>query len=86
MTSLTCVTCRIKFIGDNDDIEKATELQRLHFQSDWHRYNLKRKTVDLPPISAEVFDEKVQLLENVSVSRVISFSIHTNDNAFQFFR
>ncbi|KAJ4165406.1 hypothetical protein LMH87_007040 [Akanthomyces muscarius] len=28
-------------------------------KSDWHRYNLKRRVATLPPISAEVFSEKV---------------------------
>ncbi|KAL9053576.1 MAG: hypothetical protein Q9162_004673 [Coniocarpon cinnabarinum] len=28
-------------------------------QSDWHRYNLKRRVASLPPISSEIFTEKV---------------------------
>jgi pre-60S factor REI1 len=28
-------------------------------QSDWHRYNLKRRVASLPPLSSEVFAEKV---------------------------
>jgi len=28
-------------------------------RSDWHRYNLKRRVASLPPISSEVFSEKV---------------------------
>jgi pre-60S factor REI1 len=28
-------------------------------QSDWHRYNLKRRVASLPPLSSEVFNEKV---------------------------
>ncbi|GKU87508.1 hypothetical protein SLEP1_g1900 [Rubroshorea leprosula] len=35
MPGLTCNACNKEF---NDDSE-----QRLHYKSDWHRYNLKRK-------------------------------------------
>jgi len=28
-------------------------------QSDWHRYNLKRRVASLPPLSSEIFTEKV---------------------------
>lgn len=28
-------------------------------RSDWHRYNLKRKVADLPPVSSEDYDQKV---------------------------
>ncbi|KAJ3085884.1 hypothetical protein HK102_013722, partial [Quaeritorhiza haematococci] len=34
--------------------------QREHYRSDWHRYNLKRKVVDLPPVTAENFAQRVQ--------------------------
>ena len=52
MASLyTCITCQIGF-GNPD-------LQRSHYKTDWHHYNLKRKVVDLPPVSAETFQEKV---------------------------
>ena len=32
---------------------------RLHYQSDWHRYNLKRKVGGLPPIPKEAFARRV---------------------------
>jgi hypothetical protein len=35
------------------------ETHRQHYKSDWHRYNLKRKIMELPPVSAEAFNEKV---------------------------
>lgn len=35
MPGLTCNACNKEF---NDDAE-----QKLHYKSDWHRYNLKRK-------------------------------------------
>jgi pre-60S factor REI1 len=52
----TCVTCNVAF---NDP-----ELQRDHYKTDWHRYNLKRKVAELPPVSVDSFQEKVQLLKN----------------------
>ncbi|CAK8682747.1 unnamed protein product [Clavelina lepadiformis] len=50
-TNYTCITCHVAFTN--------ADVQRLHYKSDWHRYNLKRKVVALPPISIENFQEKV---------------------------
>ncbi|KAF2403255.1 hypothetical protein EJ06DRAFT_528199 [Trichodelitschia bisporula] len=47
----TCNTCQVAF--------RSSELQRTHMQSDWHRYNLKRRVASLPPLSSEVFADKV---------------------------
>ncbi|KAH7135516.1 C2H2 type zinc-finger-domain-containing protein [Dendryphion nanum] len=47
----TCNTCQVAF--------RAGELQRAHMQTDWHRYNLKRRVASLPPLSSEIFTEKV---------------------------
>ncbi|KAF3933693.1 hypothetical protein ABW19_dt0201900 [Dactylella cylindrospora] len=47
----TCNTCQVAF--------KSSEGQRNHMHTDWHRYNLKRRITELPPISSEVFAEKV---------------------------
>lgn len=47
----TCNTCQVAFRG--------SDLQRTHMQSDWHRYNLKRRVASLPPLTSEVFAEKV---------------------------
>ncbi|KAL2263613.1 hypothetical protein VTK26DRAFT_5975 [Humicola hyalothermophila] len=47
----TCNTCQVAF--------RNSELQKGHMRSDWHRYNLKRRVASLPPISSEVFTEKV---------------------------
>lgn len=49
----TCVTCNIAF--NNPD------LQRTHYKTDWHRYNLKRKVADMPAINLQDFQERVQL-------------------------
>lgn len=47
----TCNTCQVAFRG--------SDLQRSHMQSDWHRYNLKRRVASLPPLTSEIFAEKV---------------------------
>ncbi|KAG5886497.1 hypothetical protein JTB14_014680 [Gonioctena quinquepunctata] len=50
-TSFTCISCRVAF-------QKA-DLQRLHYKTDWHRYNLKRKVAELPPVTADEFHVRV---------------------------
>lgn len=47
----TCITCRVGFA--------TLELQRGHYKSDWHRYNLKRKVAELPAVTADTFQQKV---------------------------
>ncbi|KAI1816582.1 C2H2 type zinc-finger-domain-containing protein [Poronia punctata] len=47
----TCNTCQVAF--------RYADTQKGHMKSDWHRYNLKRRVASLPPISSEVFTEKV---------------------------
>ncbi|KAK6346562.1 hypothetical protein TWF696_006685 [Orbilia brochopaga] len=47
----TCNTCQVAF--------KSSDGQRTHMHTDWHRYNLKRRIAELPPISSEIFAEKV---------------------------
>ncbi|KAF1832249.1 hypothetical protein BDW02DRAFT_555186 [Decorospora gaudefroyi] len=47
----TCNTCQVAF--------RSSELQRAHMQTDWHRYNLKRRVASLPPLSSEIFTDKV---------------------------
>lgn len=47
----TCITCRVAF--------RDLEVQRQHYKSDWHRYNLKRKVVELPPVGVEDFQKRV---------------------------
>ncbi|KAG6002582.1 hypothetical protein E4U21_002965 [Claviceps maximensis] len=47
----TCNTCQVAY--------RNIDLQKGHMKSDWHRYNLKRRVASLPPISSEVFTEKV---------------------------
>lgn len=47
----TCNSCAVAF--------RNSDTQRTHMRSDWHRYNLKRKVADLPPVSADDFNQKV---------------------------
>ncbi|RDB25033.1 hypothetical protein Hypma_008108 [Hypsizygus marmoreus] len=47
----TCLSCSIAFL--------SAEEQRVHYRSDYHRYNMKRRVASLPPVSASVFDQKV---------------------------
>ncbi|KAJ3788659.1 C2H2 type zinc-finger-domain-containing protein [Lentinula aff. detonsa] len=47
----TCISCSIAFV--------SAEEQRVHYRSDHHRYNMKRRVAGLPPVSVAVFNEKV---------------------------
>ncbi|CAJ0596933.1 unnamed protein product [Cylicocyclus nassatus] len=55
-TGFTCVACHLVF--------KTPELQREHYRTDWHRYNLKRQVAELPPVTDEQFREKVIAFRN----------------------
>ncbi|CDH48403.1 cytoplasmic protein [Lichtheimia corymbifera JMRC:FSU:9682] len=46
----TCLACQVAF--------ESADGQRIHYRSDWHRYNLKRKVADLPPVTLEQFQQK----------------------------
>jgi len=59
--NFTCVTCRVQY-GDG-------EAQRLHYKSDWHRYNLKRKVASLPPVTEAFFFEKSSKLSTVKATK-----------------
>ncbi|KAJ7713950.1 C2H2 type zinc-finger-domain-containing protein [Mycena maculata] len=47
----TCLSCTIAF--------HTAEDQRTHYRSDHHRYNMKRRVASLPPVSVELFNQKV---------------------------
>jgi len=60
MASYTCITCRVMFAAKDDESStEASDLQKAHYKTDWHRYNLKRKVANLPPVTAENFQERV---------------------------
>lgn len=60
-SSFTCATCRVIFTNVDE--------QRLHYQSEWHRYNLRRKVADRPPVTEQAYHLKV---ENVSLNQAAS--------------
>jgi pre-60S factor REI1 len=51
-SSFTCASCRVIFTNVED--------QRSHYQSEWHRYNLRRKVADRPPVTEQAYHLKVQ--------------------------
>ncbi|QLG71590.1 hypothetical protein HG535_0B06350 [Zygotorulaspora mrakii] len=51
----TCNSCSIQF--------RSSDSQRYHMKTEWHRYNLKRRIANLPPIDAAQFAEKLQVVE-----------------------
>ncbi|KRT80551.1 hypothetical protein AMK59_6823 [Oryctes borbonicus] len=60
MDSFTCISCRVLF--------KDGEIQRLHYKTDWHRYNLKRKVAELPPVSFEDFQKRAYISHKETIS------------------
>ncbi|XP_019730634.1 zinc finger protein 622 isoform X2 [Hippocampus comes] len=83
MSSYTCISCRVAFSDG--------EVQRAHYKSDWHRYNLKRKVADMPPVSADNFQERV-LSQRAAAERQLSDTVEacsicnkkfSSNNAFQ---
>lgn len=49
--AFTCISCSVKFAD--------AELQRQHYKTDWHRYNLKRRVSELPAVTAVEFQMRV---------------------------
>jgi pre-60S factor REI1 len=65
----TCLSCSIAFISAEEqspsftlpyllDVQK-TNLLGIHYRSDHHKYNMKRRVASLPPVSLAIFDQKV---------------------------
>lgn len=50
----TCVTCGLQF--------EDSSAQKSHMKSEWHRYNLKRRVAQLPPIDEDTFNIKIAVL------------------------
>jgi len=63
----TCIACRIQFRDD--------DLHRMHHKSSWHTYNLKRKKIQLPPISEDSFKSKVEIEKNKNAKKLEESSI-----------
>ncbi|KAG2199590.1 hypothetical protein INT47_012190 [Mucor saturninus] len=72
-TNLTCNTCAISF--------NEREEQRTHFNTDWHRYNIKRRVVlDVKPVSLEEFEILLSdLTESISGSEEDDSEEEDND-------
>ncbi|KAH8294528.1 hypothetical protein KR044_005844 [Drosophila immigrans] len=51
MSHFTCINCDARFA--------SAEVQREHYKTDWHRYNLKRRVAQLPPVAADEFQQRV---------------------------
>ncbi|CAN8314961.1 unnamed protein product [Cochlearia groenlandica] len=51
MSSLACISC-------NKDFEDDADLQKLHYKSEWHRYNLKRKIAGVPGVTEALFEAR----------------------------
>lgn len=51
MSSFTCLNCGVRFA--------TAEMQREHYKTHWHRYNLKRKLAELPPVTVEEFEKRL---------------------------
>jgi len=81
----TCNSCAVAF--------RNSDAQRTHMRSDWHRYNLKRKVADLPPVAADDFNQKVlnaqasttaaQEQASYAKSCTICQKTYYSENAFQ---
>lgn len=54
-SNFTCNSCQIQFPTSED--------QRVHMKGEWHRYNLKRRVSQLPPIAEAVFNSKVAIFK-----------------------
>ncbi|KAL5274111.1 ZNF622 family protein [Megaselia abdita] len=50
-SNFTCINCNVKFAD--------AEIQKNHYKTDWHRYNLKRKISQMPPVTSEDFQKRV---------------------------
>ena len=64
----TCITCRVAFLDSN--------LQRGHYKTDWHRYNLKRKVIELPPVTAEEFQKRVLAQREANAEKEKPGTVH----------
>lgn len=49
----TCLSCSLAF--------ENAQSQRDHYATDLHRYNSKRRVAGLPPVTSQVFEDKIQV-------------------------
>eukprot|EP01135_Chromosphaera_perkinsii_P004719 Nk52_evm30s294 gene=Nk52_evmTU30s294 len=84
LSSYTCINCRVQF--------QNCDVQRAHYKTDWHRYNLKRKVAGLAPVSAENFKERLEVqkqdvekkqeLQEYTTSCTICKKNYSSENAY----
>ncbi|ORX78292.1 hypothetical protein BCR32DRAFT_295137 [Anaeromyces robustus] len=81
--SYTCSTCKVMF--------ENTETQREHYKQEWHKYNLKRKIAELPPLTNDEYIEIInkQFKETENLNREKSWNCEVckktfnSENAFK---
>ncbi|CAF1103430.1 unnamed protein product [Rotaria sp. Silwood1] len=71
--TLACATCQIQFTDRTE--------QTLHFKSDWHRFNLKRKLRNQPPFSSEKFEDMEKDISSISGSDSSSDELSGNEGS-----
>lgn len=60
--AFTCINCSVKFAN--------ADMQRDHYKTDWHRYNLKRRVAQLPPVTAEEFQTRLLQMKNAEANAI----------------
>lgn len=68
MSSFTCLNCGVRF--------QNADMQREHYKTDWHRYNLKRKIAELPPVSFEEFEKRVSQQKSADAAALEDQSLY----------
>ncbi|KAJ5638288.1 Cytoplasmic 60S subunit biogenesis factor REI1 [Penicillium lividum] len=71
----TCNTCLVAF--------HRSDAQRDHMRKDWHLYNMKRRIAALPPVSQEIFNEKVLAAKVTSTEAAAKASYEKSCHACQ---
>ncbi|KAF7587830.1 hypothetical protein BBP40_006653 [Aspergillus hancockii] len=71
----TCNTCLVAFRG--------SDAQRDHMRRDWHLYNMKRRIASLPPVSQEVFNDKVLAAKATTTAAAAKASFEKTCDACQ---
>lgn len=70
-SSFTCASCQVVF--------QSSEQQRDHYRSEWHRYNLRRKTSELPPVTEQIFNQR--LTNMITTSKTKEMAVEESQQA-----
>lgn len=68
--SFTCLNCGVRFAN--------AEMQRNHYKTDWHRYNLKRKIAELSPVSVNEFEQRINQQKIAEAASLEDHSLYCN--------